>query len=64
MDEPQNDTEETARRREHIRLADAENRIDGLFRDPESDVVFDAYIRGEIAVTDIIPRLRLFSGTR
>ena len=64
MDEPQNDTEETARRREHIRLADAENRIDGLFRDPESDVVFDAYTRGEIAVTDIIPRLRLFSGTR
>jgi hypothetical protein len=50
--------EETARRREVLRRADAHNRIEGIDRDPASDPVFDAFVRGEIEVTEIVPRLK------
>jgi Antitoxin VbhA len=50
--------EEMERRRERIRRGDAHNRIEGLVRGPETDSVFDAYIHGEIEVTDIVPRLK------
>ena len=39
---------ETARRRKHVRRADAENRLEGIARNPATDPVFEAYIRGEI----------------
>ena len=50
--------EEMERRREAVRQADASNRIEGIYREPESDPIFDAYIRGEIDATEIIPRLK------
>jgi hypothetical protein len=50
--------EEMERRREHVRQADASNRIEGIYRRPETDVVFEAYIRGDIEVTEISPRLK------
>lgn len=51
-------SEEIERRRRHVRVADSENRLEGIYRDSQSDVVFDAYIRGEIEATDIVPRLK------
>jgi Antitoxin VbhA len=51
-----------AQRKIHVDLADAENRIDGLFRDPQTDAVFEAYVAGEIAVADIVPRLHALLG--
>jgi hypothetical protein len=56
--------EEVARRREHVRAADASNRIEGIFRDPESNAVFDAYVRGEIEATAIITRLAALPDVR
>jgi hypothetical protein len=56
--------EEVARRREALRQADASNRIEGIFRDAESDAVFEAHIRGEIDVTEIVPRLKAQLGIR
>jgi len=49
-------------RKTHIELADAENRIDGLTRDPQTNAIFEAYAAGEIAVTDIVARLRTLFG--
>lgn len=56
--------EEVARRREHVRSADANNRIEGIVRDPDSDAVFDAYVRGEIEATEIISRLKALPDVR
>ncbi len=50
-------------RKSHVDIADAENRIDGISRDPRTDAVFDAYIAGDIAVTDIVVRLRTLLGS-
>jgi hypothetical protein len=50
--------DEMERRREAVRQADASNRIEGLKRGPDSDAIFDAYIRGEIEATEIVPRLK------
>jgi hypothetical protein len=54
---PKISAEEMARRRQHVRNADANNRLEGIFRDSESDAVFEAYIRGEIEATEIVARL-------
>ena len=48
---------EMERRRKALRQADASNRLEGVFRDPASDAIFEAYVRGEIEATDILPRL-------
>jgi hypothetical protein len=48
---------EMARRREMLRYADASNRIEGALRRPETDTIFEAFVRGEIDVTEIIPLL-------
>jgi len=45
-----------------VDLADAENRIDGLFRDIKTDEVFKAYVSGEIAATEIVARLHALLG--
>jgi hypothetical protein len=50
--------DETARRREALRHADADSRIEGLFRSPESQPIFEAYVRGEIELEDILPRVK------
>jgi hypothetical protein len=49
---------EMQRRRKIVRQADAQNRLEGIARRPESDAVFEAYIRGEIEATEIITRLQ------
>lgn len=56
--------EEVARRREFVRQAHANNRIEGIEHDPATDVIFDAYVRGEIEVTEMIPRLKAQLGIR
>jgi hypothetical protein len=46
--------EETARRRTHVRIAIAENRLEGITTGPDAQAVFDAYIRGEIEAGDLV----------
>ena len=50
--------EETIQRAEIVRVGDAENRLEGQFRGAETDPIFDAYRRGDIDVTEIVPRLK------
>ena len=45
-----------------IAIADAENRLEGISRSPETDAVFDAYVRGDIEVTEMVPRLKALLG--
>jgi hypothetical protein len=49
--------EEMQRRKEAVRWADSHNRIEGLFRSPETNAVYEAFVRGEIDFDDILPRL-------
>ena len=49
---------EMERRRQALRQADAGNRIEGQFRSPESGAIFEAFIRGDIEMDDILPRLK------
>jgi len=56
--------EEVARRREALRHAQANNRIEGMCRDPATDPIFEAFERGEIDATDIVPRLKIHYGIR
>ena len=51
--------EESLLRIERVRRADANNRIEGVSSDPNSNQVFADYIDGEIEVTEIVPRLKL-----
>jgi hypothetical protein len=46
--------EEMQRRREAVRQADANNRIEGIFRDSASNEIVEAYIRGEIEARDLV----------
>lgn len=48
LTKPKITPEEMDRRREALRQADASNRIAGVFRAPETDAIFEAYIQGEI----------------
>ncbi len=50
--------EESARRRSVLSSADADQRIEGLFRTPESEPVYQAFVRGEIELEDILPRIQ------
>jgi hypothetical protein len=56
--------EEVARRREALRHAQANNRIEDIYRDPATDPIFEAFERGEIDATDIVPRLKIHYGIR
>lgn len=47
-------SEEIERRRTHVRVAIAENRLEGIKTSPETQAVYDAYIRGEIDARDLI----------
>jgi hypothetical protein len=49
--------DEMERRREALRQADASNRIEGLYRNPNGDAVYEAFIRGEIELDEIAPRI-------
>ena len=48
---------ETERRRDAVRRAAAHNRIEGQFSSPEGNKIFDAFVRGEIDQSEILPRL-------
>ncbi len=50
--------EEMARRREALRQADANNRLEGVFREPATDEIFDAHIRGDISTSEMMARLK------
>ena len=52
------DAAEVARRQEALRQADAICRIAAQGRDPETDGIFAASVRGEIGMTDVIPLLK------
>jgi hypothetical protein len=54
---PRISAEEMAQRREALRRADAHNRIEGILPNPESEPIFEAFVRGEIEFDDILPRL-------
>jgi hypothetical protein len=55
---PRISAEESARRREAVRWADAHNRIEGLARSPGTEPIYEAFVRGEIEFDDILPRLK------
>jgi hypothetical protein len=54
---PRIDAAEMSRRRDALRQADAQNRIEGVFPNPESEPIFEAFVRGDIEFDDILPRL-------
>jgi hypothetical protein len=56
--------EEVARRREVVRQADANNHIEGIVRSSATNPIFEAYIQGEITVTELVPRLKAHLGIR
>ncbi|MHB8267480.1 antitoxin VbhA family protein [Bradyrhizobium sp.] len=49
--------EEMERRRKALSRADAHNRIEGIFPNPKSTAIYEEYIRGEIEMQDIWPRI-------
>jgi hypothetical protein len=49
---------EVERRREALRQADASNRIEGLFPNPEATAIYEQFIRGEIELHDVRPRIQ------
>jgi hypothetical protein len=53
---------EMARRREIARQADAQGRIEGKFRGTATDHIFEAFVRGEIEVTDLVPLIKAHYG--
>jgi hypothetical protein len=55
---PRITAEEMTRRREALRRADAHNRIEGQFPSPESEPIYEAFVRGEIELDEILPRVR------
>jgi hypothetical protein len=55
---------ERERRLKIVRRADANNRIEGIFRDASSNPIFDAFVRGEIEAIDIVPLLKAKSEPR
>jgi hypothetical protein len=50
--------EEMERRREALRRADTDHRIEGLSRTPESEPIFAAFVRGVIELHEILPRVK------
>jgi Arc/MetJ family transcription regulator len=44
---------EIAFRRDVVREADANNRLEGVYRGPETDEIVEAFVRGDIEVTDM-----------
>jgi len=49
---------EIARRLEALRQADANNRLEGIFREPATDAIFEAHIRGDINSSEMMARLK------
>jgi len=55
---PKISAQEMERRREALRWADSHNRIEGLARTPESEPIYEAFVRGEIELDDILPAIK------
>ncbi len=49
---------EMERRRNALRNADANNRLEGQFSSPASDKVFEAFVHGEIELHEVLPRIK------
>ncbi|UVF20550.1 antitoxin VbhA family protein [Microvirga terrae] len=50
--------EEVERRRKFVEAAHHNNLMAGIERDPTTDPIFEAFIRGDIDITDILPAIR------
>ena len=48
---------EIARRRAALRQADANNRLEGVFREPATDTIFEKHVRGEINSSEMMAQL-------
>ena len=46
-------TTEAELRRDVVRQADANNRLEGVYRGPETERIVEAFVRGDIEVTDM-----------
>lgn len=57
-DRPKISAEEMARRREAVRQADANNRIEGIFRQPASNAIVEAFVRGDFGISELVSRLK------
>jgi hypothetical protein len=55
-------TPQDVQRKTQLDMADAENRIDGLFRDPQTDAIFEAYVAGETPAIELVARVRALLG--
>jgi hypothetical protein len=55
---PSISAEEMERRRENVRMVIRENAIEGARHGPEVDPILEAYIGGEIKVTEMTPLLK------
>jgi hypothetical protein len=54
--------EEVARRREAVRQADANNRIEGIFRHSDSEAIVEGFVHGEFDIAELVPRLKIHLG--
>jgi hypothetical protein len=50
--------EEMERRRKALERADAHNRIEGIMPDPVTDPIFEAFVRGEIELDEMMPLIQ------
>jgi hypothetical protein len=55
---------EMERRRTIVRRGDAHNRIEGVFRDPATNELVEAFVRGDIEATDLVPLFKAELGPR
>jgi hypothetical protein len=46
--------QEMARRRKLVRKADANNRLEGIYRGAETNEIVESFVRGEIEVTELV----------
>jgi hypothetical protein len=55
---PPTPPEEVERRRRIVEAANHNNLMAGIERDPTTDPIYEAFIRGDIDITDILPAIR------
>jgi hypothetical protein len=55
---PPTPPEEVERRRKIVEAAHHNNLMAGIERDPATDPIFEAFISGDIDITDILPAIR------
>jgi hypothetical protein len=55
---------EVERRRKIVRQADANNRIEGVVRTPDTDSIVASFVRGDIEATDMMRLLKALPDPR